>query len=155
VLGELFLHRGTDRNAVENRVDGDTGKELLLGQRDAELFVGPQQLRIDVIEALERLDALRRRIVDEGVIVDGGIFDVPPVRLFHREPAMVALEPPIQHELGFFFLLGDEADDVLVEPGRDGIRLHVRDEPVCILAVYQRLNCRAHPNSLAFRYFPS
>ena len=77
-LRELLLHRGADRDAVENRVDRHSGELLLLGQRDPELVVGPQKLGIDLIEALERLDALRGRVVDDVLVVDGLVVDVAP-----------------------------------------------------------------------------
>src|SRR5687767_12661157 len=98
VLGELFLHRGADRYAVEDRVDRDAREEFLLRQRDTELLVGPKQLGVYLVEALERLHALRSRVVDERVVVDWRILNVPPMRLFHRQPAAVGFEPPLQHE---------------------------------------------------------
>jgi hypothetical protein len=49
-FGELFLVRGADRDRVEDRVDGHAGEALLLGERDAELLVGLEELRVDFVE---------------------------------------------------------------------------------------------------------
>src|SRR4030088_87143 len=152
-LPELFSHSRPDRDAVEDRIDGDTGEEFLLGERDAQLLVGAEELGIDFVQALERLDALRRRVVNQRLVVDSGVFDVAPVRLFHREPAAVGLQPPFQHELGFVLLRRDQADYAFIEARWDGIRLDIRYESVCVLTVDQRLDSRAHFNSLAFLYF--
>src|SRR5205814_1278408 len=51
-LAELRLERRRDRDAVEHRVDGDAGEDLALAERDAELLVRREELRIDLVEAL-------------------------------------------------------------------------------------------------------
>ena len=154
-LAQLLFHGRSDRDAVENGVDGDAGQHFLLVQGDAELLVSLEQLGIDFVEALERLDALWRGVVDERVVVDCRIPDVAPVRLFHGEPAPVGLEAPFQHELGLVLFRRDGADYVFIEPGWDGVRLDIGDEPVRVLPVDQCLDSRAHSNSLAFLHFPS
>ena len=121
-----------------------------LATRESYTWVG-----IYFVEALERLDALRRGVVDEGVVVDGWVADVAPVRLLHGEPAAISLESPLEHEFRLVLLRRNRADYLLVEPGWNGVRLDVGDEPVRIFAIDQRLNSRAHSNSLAFPYFPS
>src|SRR3546814_3130867 len=56
-LLQLLAKGGRDRNAVEHRVDRDLaraldpGEHLLLLDRDAELFVNPQYLWIDLVQA--------------------------------------------------------------------------------------------------------
>ena len=64
LLLELVLEGGGDRDAVEHRVHRDAAEALLLFQRDAELLVGLQQLGVDLVEALELLLLLGRRVVD-------------------------------------------------------------------------------------------
>ena len=51
-FGELFLEGGGHRDAVEHRVHGHAGQQLLLKQRNAELLVGAQNLGIDFVQAL-------------------------------------------------------------------------------------------------------
>ena len=70
-LGELGLEGGRDRNRIEHGIDSDAAiaaaalalavlarrplhaeQHLLLAQRDAELLVGAQDLRIDLVERL-------------------------------------------------------------------------------------------------------
>ena len=77
-LLQLFLEGGGDRNGIEHRVDRDAAaaiasprrlavlthdaeQRLALAQRDAELVVGLQDLRIDVVERLRRLEGFRLR----------------------------------------------------------------------------------------------
>ena len=50
-LGELSLKRRDDGNGVEDRVDRDVHQALLLGERDAELLEGREQIRVNLVEA--------------------------------------------------------------------------------------------------------
>ena len=55
--GQLLPEGRGNRNAVEHRVDRDTGELLALPQRNAELLVGLEQLRIDLVQALRPVRA--------------------------------------------------------------------------------------------------
>src|SRR5713101_1225919 len=133
-LGQLLLEGGGHRDAVEDGVHRDAGEHLLLLQRNAELAEGLEQLGIDLLEALRpRPLRLGRRVVDDVLVVDGRVADVLPARLLHAEPVVERLEAPLEHELGLVLLRRDEADDVFVQPARDGVRLDVGDEPVLVL----------------------
>ena len=57
ISASLRLEGRRDRDAVEDRIDGDAGEQLALAQRDAELLVGLEQLRVDLVEALRRVVA--------------------------------------------------------------------------------------------------
>ena len=152
-LGQLRLEGGDDGDAVEHGIDRhpgavDAGQHLALLERDAELLVGAQQLRVDLVEALGPLGRLGRGVVIEVLEVDPGILDVGPRRLRHAEPAVVGLEPPLQHPAGLALLLRDEADGALVEPLRRLDRLDVGLEAVLVLVdvdpldlVDRLLNC--------------
>ena len=48
-----------------------------------------------------------------------------PGRLGHRQPVAVGLEPPVEHEFRLVLLGGYDADDVFVQPGRDGFGVDV------------------------------
>ncbi len=50
-LGKLFLERGDNRNTIEHRIHGHPGEHLLLVQRNTQLFVGAQQLRVHFVQA--------------------------------------------------------------------------------------------------------
>ena len=70
-LASLLLEGGGDRDAVEYRIDGDTGEARALVQRYAELGIGCEQLRIDLVEALRRILRLARRgIIGDFLVVD-------------------------------------------------------------------------------------
>jgi hypothetical protein len=131
---QLVLEGGGDGNAVENRVHGHARERGALRQRDAEFLVSLEQLRIDLVQALRRIVfGLGCRVVGNRLIVDRRVVDVGPVGLLHAEPVAVGFEPPLEHELGLFFLVRDVPDDVLVESGRNGIRLHLGVKTVLVL----------------------
>src|SRR5688572_22508237 len=58
---------------------------------------------------------------------------VRPCRLFHRQPVTVRLQPPLEQPLRFFFLRGDEADDLFAQPRRGDVGLDLRDEAVLVV----------------------
>ena len=135
---ELVLEGGRHRHAVEHRVHGHTRQQLAFLERDTELFIGLEQLRIDLVETLGGvLAALRRGVIDDVLIVDPRIVHVRPLRLRHREPVAVSLETPREHELGFVLLRRDGADNVLAESGRQRFLLHVGDETGLVFALDQ------------------
>ena len=109
-------------------------------QRDAELVVGLEQLRVDVGQRLRPvLVLLRRGVVRNRLEVDGRVMHVRPRGLRHARPAAKRLEPPVEHERRLLLLRRDHADDVLVEPGRDRVARDVRDEAVPVLATDEAL----------------
>ena len=133
-LLELRLEGRGDRNGIEHGVDRDpagtelaadriaverrrlalfahAGENLLLFERNAELLVGAQDLRIDLVERGQRLP-LRRRIVIGVLVIDLGVVDARPGRLAHGQPALVGFQPPGQHPLRLVFLGRDETDGI-------------------------------------------
>src|SRR2546428_2070227 len=153
-LRKSVLERRRDRDAVEDGVDRHAGEPLLLLERDPELRVQRADLRVDVLEALDRFLRFRRGVVDDVLIVDGRIPDVRPLRLLHREPVAVGAESPVEHPLGLVFLAGDEPDDVLVQALRDRLHLDVGDEAVFVLLLRHLLlddRLGYHGNASRFR----
>src|SRR5690606_8281214 len=126
-------------NTVEHGIDGhlrrslNAGQDLLLLERNAELLIRAQQLRIDLVEALRTLHALRRRVVMDVLEVDLGVADLGPCRLRHGAPAAVGFEPPLEHPLRFALLARDEAADVLVDALRGHHHRQLRLETVLVL----------------------
>ena len=49
-LRQLVFEGGGDGDAVEHRIDGHPGERLALAQRDPQLFISTQQLRIDLVQ---------------------------------------------------------------------------------------------------------
>ena len=70
VFGELRLESCGHRDAVEDRIHGDAGQHLLLIQRNAQLLVGPQDLGIELIQALQLRLLLRGGVIRDSLIVD-------------------------------------------------------------------------------------
>ena len=139
-LGELLLERGGNRDAVKHGIDGYAREPGPLVQGDPQLLVGLEQLRVYLVEALRCIGVdLRRRVVGDGPIVDGGMVNVRPARLGHGEPMAIGLQAPVQQELGLALLARDEADHVLVQARRDGVRFDVGVEARLVVLVDEAL----------------
>ena len=146
LLVQALLVRGGYRDAIEDRVHGDTGQLLLLFQRNAQLVEGLQDLGVHLFQAL---GAIRRSgrsgVVDDILIIDGRELDVLPLGLLvlDLEPVAVGPQPPLQHEFWLVFLGRDEADGLLVQPLGDGIRLDIGHESVLVFRAGKDF-CRCH-----------
>ena len=169
-LGQLGLEGGGDGNGIEHRIDRDPAiavaalapltflarlvcglldaeQRLALAQRNAELLVGAQNFRIDLVERLRR--RLRRGIVIDVLIVDRAVFDLGPFRLMHGEPAAIRIEPPVQHPFRLVLLCRDEADGVFGKAFRRLLGFDLGLESILILVdvdpadlVHRLLHCR-------------
>ena len=137
---QLLLEGGGDRDRIEHGVDRDlrralhAGEHLLLLQRNAELLVGAQQFRIDLVEALRPFRVLGRGVVVDVLEVDRRIVDHGPGRLGHGQPVAVGLEPPVEHPVRLVLAGRDEADDVLVQPLRGRLHLDLGFPAMLVLA---------------------
>src|SRR5256886_3263122 len=85
-----------------------------------------------LIEAVQLGPLLGRGVIADGLVVDGTVLDVGPVRLRHLLPVAVRLESPLDHPARLALLLGDQPDDVLAQTRGDGLRLDVRNEAVLV-----------------------
>jgi hypothetical protein len=141
---KLLLEGGGHRDAVEHRVDRHAGEPLLLHQGNAELLVGAQQLRVDLVQALRPLGGLGGGVVVGVLVVDRREGDLGPLGLCHGEPVLIGLEPPVEQPVRLALLVGDEPDDVLVEALGRGLGLDVGHEAVLVALVGDLLNlsCR-------------
>src|SRR5215510_1618895 len=127
-LSQLLLERRRDRGAVEDRVDGDARQQLLLVERDPELFERATDFRIDFVEALQSGALLWSRVIDDALVVNRAKSDVAPGRLLHRQPRAIRLQPPFEQPGWFLLLGGNQPHDLLGEPARDRILLDVGNE---------------------------
>ena len=110
-------------------------------KRNAQLLVGLQQLRIDFVQALGPvLFRLRRRIINDVLVVDRGIVYVGPRRLGHGLPVTVGLQAPLEQPLRLLLLGGNQADDVFTQAAGDGIGFDVGDEPPLIFLIRKGLD---------------
>src|SRR5690554_3539207 len=102
-------------------------------QGDAQFFIGAQQLRINVVQALGHVFFfLGRGVVRDGVVVHLREVYVGPLRLVHFQPATVGLQAPFQHELRLLLDLGQAADYVFVEAGLEGVGFYLGHESVFV-----------------------
>ena len=140
-LGQLFLEGRGDRNAVEHGVDGDAGKPRAFVQRNAELVIGFQELRVDLIEAFRTVFVgLRCGVVGDRVVVDLRVVHVRPLRLLHVEPLPIGLQAPLEHELGFLLACRNRAHDILVQSRRQAVARNIGDKAVLVAAIDQVFN---------------
>ena len=110
----------------------DAGQHLLLTQRNAELLVGLEDFRIDLVERGQRL-LLRRRVVVIVLVVDLRIIDPRPGRLAHGQPAAIGIEPPGQHPFRLGLLGRDEPHDVLGQALGGLVGFDIGHKPVFVL----------------------
>src|SRR5262249_29729175 len=108
-------------------------KELLLLERDAELFERPPDLGVDLVEAPDDGLRLRRGVVNDVLVVDGTVFDVAPRGLVHRLPDPIRLQPPLEQPLRLVLLGRDE-------PARKRLLLDIGNEAVPVVAACKLLN---------------
>ena len=136
-FGERVLKGRRYGYGIEDCVDGDTRERGALVQRDAEFLIGAQQLRVDVIKRFWCVVyRLRRRVVADVLKVDARVFDVGPLRLLHRQPVAIGLEPPSQEPLGLLLLGRDEANDVFAQARRCAVGLDVGDKTVLAVVLF-------------------
>ena len=68
-----------------------------------------------------------------------------PLRLslgfFQLGPVPISFKPPFEHELRLVLFRGDEANDLFVQPGRNGVGFDIGDETVLVLAPGQIFDC--------------
>ncbi len=132
---QLLAEGRGHRYRVEYRIHSDTGQCHLLMQRDAQLVVGLQQLRIDLIQALWLVGhALWRGVVRYRLIVDIRVFDVRPVRRFHLQPLAVGLQTPLGQPFRLALFVGDKAHHVFIQTRGQGVRLDVGDKTGFVFA---------------------
>jgi len=62
------------------------------------------------------------------LIIDPGMIDASPVRLFHFQPGLERAQTPVQHPGRFFLTRGDHPDRVGCQAFRRDIHLDVRLE---------------------------
>ena len=144
LLRQRRLVRRAHRHRVKDRVHCHAGQQLLLGERNAELVVGLPQLGVHLVQGAERLDGLRRRVVDHVLVVDRRVLHVGPVRLGHLQPPRIRLQPPLEQPGRLLLLEADEADDLFIQPLRGGVRLDVGDEAPLVLAIDEFFDRRGH-----------
>ncbi|MNT09626.1 hypothetical protein D3C72_1444160 [compost metagenome] len=137
-LCQFRLEGGDNGDAVEHGIHGHTtvfhaGQDFLFLQRNAQLLVNLQQLRIDFVQRLRAGRAFRCGIIIEIVEVDLGVADARPCRLFHRQPALVSLKTPFQHPFRLLLLGRDEADHLFRKALRGLVDFNFGFEAVFIL----------------------
>ena len=139
-IGQFFLERCGDRDAVEYGINGDAGQSGAFVQRNAELVVGFQQLRIDLVEALGpvfvRLGR-RRNTRSRRNRSSGNAHEPSPAR--PSQPLPVGLQAPFEHELGLVLACRYGTHDIFVEAGRQALGFDIGDKAVFVAAIDQAL----------------
>ena len=133
-FAELLLERRRDRHGIEHRVDRHAGQELLLVQRNAELLVGLQQLRIDFVEARwasPSSSAPRSNRRSDNRSWDNARAPSSALSISRQRRKAASRHSSIHS--GSSFLGRDEAHDVFVEALGARLHLDVGDEAVFVL----------------------
>src|SRR6202000_3233232 len=102
-------------------------------QGNAELLIGRENFRIDLVDRRHLLLRLRRGVIIEVLVVDLWIIDAPPGGLVLGDQAAMALQPPLQHPGRFILLCGNEADGVFRQPLRRFVGFDQRLASISVL----------------------
>src|SRR2546426_9915452 len=101
VLLQFFFVSGGNGNGIENRVNSNAWKLLLLRQWNSELLERPEQLRINFVQTCFRHFLYGRAVVNDVLVVDLGKSDIwPAARFFHLQPIAIGLQTKLEHPLG-------------------------------------------------------
>jgi len=100
----------------ENRVDGHTSERLLLVEENAELAYVASNSGSTSSERLERLDALRRRVVAARLIVDLWYLTFRPNEVDIVSQREYALRRPLEEPIRLTLLFRNEGYDVFAQP---------------------------------------
>ena len=148
---QMFLERGRDGNAVENRIDrdlrhriflrvldafnrrgrdagffiDDVRQTLLLLNRNAQLVEGFQQLRIDFIQTIQARLFFGRGVINDVLVVDERVFRVEPVRFGQRLPVTKRFQAPVEQPLRLVFFGGDLTNNVFGQAARKSLGFDV------------------------------
>ena len=148
---QMFLERGRDGNAIENRIDcdlrhrvffrvldafnsrgrdagffiDDVRQTLLLLNRDAQLVERFQQLRIDFIQTIQARLFFGRRVINDVLVVDERIFRVEPVRFGQRLPVTKRFQAPVEQPLRLVFFGGNLTNNVFGQASRESLGFDV------------------------------
>ena len=138
-LPQLLLERSRHRDAVKDRIHRDAREQLALLERDAQFFIGPQELRVQFIQALQPRLLFGRGIVNDVLIVDGRVVDIGPLRfglrLLERHPVPECPQPPLKHELGLRLFVRNQADGLFVQSLGDSLFFDRGDKTPLVLLI--------------------
>ena len=138
-FSELFAEGGRDRDAIEDRIDGNAGQSLLFIEGDPQFLEGFEQFGIHLVEAIDRLLRLGSAVVDDLLVIDGIAFNLRPARIFHVDPVPVRLEAILEQPLRLTLSARDLLYRRFVQPWRQRIRLHIGDKTELVLAIRELL----------------
>ena len=140
-LAELILESRCDGNAVEHGIHRDAGQARALVQRNAELGVGREQLRIYFIETLRRVGrSARRRVVGYVLVIDGLVMHPGPYRFLHGQPMPERLQAPVEQKLRLALFLGYRGHDTFVETRRQAVGFDIRDKAMPVFLANERFD---------------
>ena len=126
---QFLAEGGRYGNGVKYRVYRHARKHLLLVERNAQLLVGGQQLRIYLVEALRAIfHVLGRGVIRHLIEVDRRIVHMGPLGLGHGQPIAVSAQAPFQQPFRLALLLGDKANYVFIEARRQRVGFDIRHE---------------------------
>ena len=138
---QLLAEGRRDRDAVEHRVNRDLARpfdarqHFLLGDRNAQLFIGPADFGIEFVERRDRLLLLGLRVVIRVLIVDRRDVQLGPVRALQRLPQAKRLQPPVEHPFRLALLGRDITNRILAQPLGREVLLDLGGEAPLVLLV--------------------
>ena len=100
LLGQIFRIHGLYRHRVHDGVHRHLGQFFLFVQLDAQLLEGLQQFGIHARQRVILL-GLRGGVVDDVLVVDGRVIEMPPMGFAHFLPLRESRQAELQHIFRF------------------------------------------------------
>ena len=135
LLLEFFLKGSLHRYGVHHGINGYARQHHALFKRDAQLVESLHEFGVNLLLALALLLLCGVGIIGKVLIIYLREVDMRPIGLLEREPVTVSLEAVFKEPLGFFLLLGNEANNLLVQTLVNNFRLNIGGETVLIFLV--------------------
>src|SRR5437868_1088386 len=135
-LLQLLFISSRNRDGIEDSVNGNIRKLLLLLKRNAKLLECAKKLWINFVHARLLSLLLWRAVVDDLLIVDFRVLDVRPVaRLRHGQPVAIGFQAERKHPLRLVLLRRDEPNRILVQSSWNDIGFDVGHETVLVFFI--------------------
>ena len=126
---------GLHRHRVHHGVDSHARQAFLLVEGDAQLVERLADLGVNLVKRAGRLLLPRRGIVADGLEIDVGHLQVPPLRRGHGEPVAVGLQAELKQPLRLMLEPRDKPHHILVKPHGDDLGVDVGHETVFVFTV--------------------
>ena len=133
-FGQCILKRRLHRHAVHHRINRHSAQLRPLMQWNTQFVEGLHQFRINLIHTFRSLFLLRRRIVNDVLIVDGRNPEMRPCRHLKRLPVAERFQAERQQPIRLVLLCRNQANGCFIQSAMNDICINISHETVFVFA---------------------